>query len=117
MPNARWGWTIGTLGVLQAMTDNQNRPLWVPMGGDVPDMFMGKPYSLLPDMPEVANGALAILFGDFKKGYQGVVRKQVSVQVLNERYIDQNAVGYFGFYRFGGMPAIEEALVTLRVHA
>lgn len=117
LPNATWVWTNETLGVLQSMTDNQNRPLWVPMGASTPDTFMGKPYVLMPDMPQVANGSLSIAFGDFKKGYQGVVRKQVSMQVLNERYADQNAVGFFGYYRFGGTTAITEAIKTLRVHS
>lgn len=120
MNNATWVWTNETLGAIQQLTDTQGRPLWVPFGGTLPDTIFGRPYRIMPDMPQMqANGgsagALAIAFGDFKSGYQGVVRKQVSMQVLQERYADQNAVGFFGYYRFGGTTKISEAIKTLRV--
>lgn len=122
LPNATWIWTNETLGAIQQLTDSQNRPLWVPFGGTLPDTIFGRPYRIMPDMPQMAanggsSGALAIAFGDFKKGYQGVVRKQVSMQVLNERYADQNAVGFFGYYRFGGTTAISESIKTLKIHS
>ena len=120
LPNATWIWTNETMTGIQALTDGQGRPLWVPFGGTLPDTIFGRPYRIMPDMPQTVGnggsaGALAIAFGDFKSGYQGVVRKQVSMQVLNERYADQNAVGYFGYYRFGGTTKISEAIKTLRV--
>lgn len=121
LPNSTWIATNETWGAIQQMTDNQNRPLWVPFGGDLPNTFMGRPWRIMPDMPEMASnggsaGALALAFGDFRNGYQGVVRKQVSMQVLNERYADQNAVGFFGYYRFGGTTKISEAIKTLKIH-
>jgi HK97 family phage major capsid protein len=122
LPNATWIWTNETLGAIQMLTDNQGRPLWVPFGGTLPDTIFGRPYRIMPDMPQMAAnggsaGALAIAFGDFKNGYQGVIRKQISMQVLQERYADQNAVGYFGYFRFGGTTKISEAIKTLKVHA
>ena len=120
MQNATWLWTNETLGAIQQLTDSQNRPLWVPFGSTLPDTIFGRPYKIMPDMPQMAAnggsaGALAIAFGDFKKGYQGVVRKQITVQILQERYADQNAIGFFGYYRFGGTTAISEAVKTLRI--
>lgn len=117
MPNATWVWTNETLGAIQQLTDSQGRPLWVPFGGTLPDTIFNRPYIIAPDMPQIATSAYAIAFGDFKNGYQGVVRKQVSMQVLQERYADQNAIGYFGYYRFGGTTKISEAIKVLQVHA
>ncbi len=118
--NATFICTTETLGALMQLTDSQNRPLWVPMGQANPDTMFGRPIKIMPDMPQMASnggsaGALAIAFGDFKAGYQGVVRKQVSMQVLNERYADQNAVGFFGYYRFGGTVKLSEAIKSLRI--
>jgi HK97 family phage major capsid protein len=122
LANATWVGTNETLGELQQLTDSQGRPLWVPFGGVLPDTLFGRPYRIMPDMPQGANeggssGALTLAFGDFQKGYQGVVRKQMSTQILNERYADQNAVGYFGYLRFGGTTKISEAIKTLRLKA
>lgn len=117
MPNATWIWTNETLGAIQQLTDSQGRPLWVPFGGTLPDTIFGRPYVIMPDMPQIANGSYSIAIGDFQKGYQGVVRKQVSMQVLQERYADQNAIGFFGYYRFGGTTKISEAIKVLQVHS
>lgn len=117
MPNATWIWTNETLGAIQQLTDSQGRPLWVPFGGTLPDTIFGRPYQIMPDMPQIANGSYSIAIGDFQKGYQGVVRKQVSMQVLQERYADQNAIGFFGYYRFGGTTKISEAIKVLQVHS
>jgi HK97 family phage major capsid protein len=119
--NATWTWTQETLGAIQMLTDSQNRPLWVPFGATLPETIFGRPYKIMPDMPQMAAnggsaGALAVAYGDFKKGYQGVVRKQLSMQVLNERYADQNAVGFFAYYRFGGTTKIAEAIKVMQVH-
>lgn len=121
VPNSTFVMTNETMGSVQALTDNQGRPLWVPFGTNAPDTLFNRPIRIMPDMPQMAAnggaaGALAIAFGDFRSGYQGVVRKQVSMQVLQERYADQNAVGFFGYYRFGGTTKISEAIKTLKVH-
>jgi predicted phage gp36 major capsid-like protein len=34
---------------------------------------------------------------------------------LMERYADQNAVGYLGYYRFGGQTKLAEAINVLKV--
>jgi HK97 family phage major capsid protein len=117
LKNATWVWTNETLGAIQQLTDNQGRPLWVPFGATLPDTIFSRPYIIAPDMPQIGNGTYPIAFGDFKKGYQGIVRTQISMQVLNERYADQNAVGFFGYYRFGGTTKISEAIKVLQMHS
>jgi HK97 family phage major capsid protein len=119
---ATWLMTTETLGELQALTDSQGRPLWAPIGVNIGETLLGYPYKEMPDMPQDgnnggSNGTFTVAFGNFKVAYQLVIRKQVSIQVLQERYADQNAVGYMGYYRFGGMVKLGEAIKLLKVHS
>lgn len=115
--------TTESLGQIRGLTDTTGRPLWQPFGSDgATGKIYGYDYIEAPDMPQTAlNGgssqALALAFGNFKKGYQAVIRKQMSVRTLNERYADQNAVGYLGYYRFGGVTKLSEAIKTMKCHS
>lgn len=118
LPGSVFVMTNETLGLYQQLTDSQGRPLWVPFGQALPnDILMGYPIVIAPDMPQVSANNYAVAFGNFKKGYQVVIRKQVSIQVLQERYADQNAVGYIGYYRFGGTVKLAEAIKVLKIHS
>jgi len=114
---AGWVFTTETLGAIRKLTDSQNRPLWGPMGSELPGQLLGYPYFEMPDMPQVAASAFAIAFGNWKQAYTLVIRKQVSIQVLQERYADQNALGYLGYYRFGGNTTLTEAVRCMKIHA
>lgn len=112
---ASWAFTTETLGAVRKLTDNQNRPLWIPMSGTLPDNLLNYPYAEMVDMPQVATGKFALAFGNWKTAYTLVIRKQVSIQVLQERYADQNAVGYLGYYRFGGNTTLSEAIRCMKI--
>jgi HK97 family phage major capsid protein len=115
---ATWVFTTATLGAIRGLTDSTGRPLWTPFGtNDLPGQMWGYPYAEMPDMPEIAANSFSVAFGNFKTAYQLVVRKQVSIQVLMERYADQNAVGYMGYYRFGGGVKLAEAIKVMKTHA
>lgn len=115
--------TTESLGQIRGLTDTTGRPLWQPFGSDgATGKIYGYDYIEAPDMPQTAlNGgssqALALAFGNFKKGYQAVVRKQMVIRTLNERYADQNAVGYLGYYRFGGTVKLSEAIKLMKCHS
>lgn len=112
-----------SLGQIRGLTDTTGRPLWQPFGADgATGQIYGYNFIEAPDMPQTAlNGgssqALALAFGNFKKGYQAVIRKQMSIRTLNERYADQNAVGYLGYYRFGGVTKLSEAIRVMKCHS
>ena len=115
---ASWVFTTETLGQVRGLTDSTGRPLWTPFGtNDLPGQLWGYNYFEMPDMPQLGANKFAVAFGNFKRAYQLVVRKQVSVQVLQERYADSNAVGYMGYYRFGGAVKLPEAIKALKCHA
>lgn len=120
LPSSTWIWTNETLGSIQSLTDQQGRPLWVPFGGTLPETVFGRPYRIMPDMPQLPEnggqaGAYVIALGDWRDAYQLVIRKQVSMQVLTERFADQNAYGYYGYFRFGGTTKLAEAVKVLKV--
>lgn len=114
---ASWIFSTETLGAIRKLSDTQGRPLWGPMGSDMPGQLLGYPYVEMPDVPQVAANHFAIGFGNWKTAYTLVVRKQVSIQVLQERYADQNAVGYLGYYRFGGNVKLSEACHFMKIHS
>jgi HK97 family phage major capsid protein len=104
-----WAFATETLGDMRKLTDSVGRPLWGPMGGDLPGNLLEYPYKEMVDMPAVASGKFPIIFANWPKFYTVVVRKQVSVRVLQERYADEDAFGYMGYYRFGGNVTLSEA--------
>ena len=112
---AVWAFTTETLGDMRQLTDSQNRPLWGPMGADMPGQLMGYPYREMVDMPALSSGNFPIAFANWQKWYTLVVRKQVSVRVLQERYADEDAFGYMGYYRFGGNVTLSEAGHVLKI--
>jgi HK97 family phage major capsid protein len=112
---AVWAMTTETLGDMRKLTDSQNRPLWGPMGGGLPGQLMDYPYQEMVDMPSVASGHFPIAFANWKQWYTLVIRKQVSVRVLQERYADEDAFGYMGYYRFGGNVTLSEAGHVLKI--
>lgn len=114
---ASWVWTTETLGSVRSLTDTTGRPLLGPMAGDLPNQILGYPYFEMVDMPQVSAGNFAIAFGNWKTAYTLVIRKQVSIMVLQERYADQNAVGYLGYYRFGGNTTLSEAIRAMKIHS
>lgn len=112
---ATWAFTTEVLGDMRKLTDSQNRPLWGPMGGDLPGQLMQYPYQEMVDMPSLASGNFPIAFANWPKWYTLVIRKQVSVRVLMERYADEDAFGYMGYYRFGGNVTLSEAGHVMKI--
>lgn len=110
-----WVMTTDTVGDLQKLTDSIGRPLLFDANGAPTNQLLGYPYMEMVDMPSVASGNFPICFANWKKFYTVVIRKQVAVRVIQERYIDQNAVGYLGYYRFGGVVTLSEAGHALKI--
>lgn len=59
-------------------------------------MLLGKPVSVSENMPEVAASSVSVLYGDFS-GMACKLAKNVEIQVLNELYAIQHAVGVVGW--------------------
>jgi HK97 family phage major capsid protein len=87
-----------TLAYLQGLTagaGNNTLLFGNSLDADGGFMLLGKPVMLSDNMPKIGVGALEIFYGD----YSGVAVKvvhDVEIQVLNERYADQYAIGVLG---------------------
>lgn len=105
-----------TLAVLRKCKDTQQRPLWLPVPvPGMPATINGLPYTIDQAMPNAANPAKVMLFGDFNAGY--VVRQVLDVQAvrLAERYADFLQVGFFGFMRLDALPDDAAAVRALNI--
>lgn len=112
---ATWAFTTETTGDLQLLTDNIGRPLLWDANGTPTNQLLGYPYEEMVDMPQVDSGNFPIAFANWKKFYTLVIRSQVSVRVIDQRWIDEDATGYMGYYRFGGSVTLSEAGHLLKI--
>jgi HK97 family phage major capsid protein len=103
--DAVWMMSDSTLGALEkSLVDNNNRPLFLGVGsfgnisGEAPVTLLGKKIVVNNEMPSIAAGNTAVLFGDFKKF---IIRDVAAPQIVvaRERWIDQAAVGVIAFAR------------------
>ena len=60
-------------------------------------MILGKPVYISENMPVAAAGKRSVLYGDYS-GLGVNMRQQIEMQVLNEKYATQHAVGIVGWF-------------------
>ena len=69
-------------------------------GAGLPATLMGFPVAEAEDMPDIAPGAHAIAFGDFRRGY--LVVDRAGVRVLRDPYSAKPYVLFYTTKRVGG---------------
>lgn len=100
-PFCRWMFADTTMASIRKLKDGQGNFLW--QMGDVrvgaPDLILGKPYSVNDDVPAIATGNRAVVFGDFSRY---TVRKVGSplIGTVRERFWPK--VGMAGLIRYDG---------------
>ena len=98
--------------------DGQGRPIfnmaYDKNAGMEPTIF-GRPVRYAADMPSIATNAVAVLYGDFRKGYQIVDR--TGVRVLRDPYTNKPFIRFYTTKRVGGAVVNPEAIKSLTVHA
>ncbi len=100
-PKCRWQFADTTLAAIRKLKDGQGNYLWQ-MGDvrvDAPDTLLSKPYSINDDVPAIATGNKAIIFGDHSKYF---VRKVGSVRTIVARERFAPDLGILGVHRFDG---------------
>lgn len=99
---ARYMLNDTTLRDLKKKKDGQGRYLWTSgLAFKEPDALNGFPYTINQHMADVATGAKAMLFGQFKKY---MIRNVAGIMVMRlvERYADYNQTGFVMFQRADG---------------
>lgn len=90
-----------TAGAVRKMKDAEGRFLWSEsLTVDQPARLMGYPVVTVEDMPDIAPGAFAIAFGDFRAGY--TVAERPDVRILRDPYSAKPNVQFFATARVGG---------------
>ena len=95
---ATWIVNVDTLGALRKLKDKEGDYL---LTKDLTQGFgfllLGKPVYLSDNMPKIKANAKPIVYGDFSGLYSNL-RPGIEMQMLNEKYADEHAVGVVTWY-------------------
>lgn len=114
--NAKWIMTKATKTAIRSLKDAYGQYLMVTsLVAGTPDTLLGYPIVEMEDMPEVANGALPILFGDFVAGY--TICDRIGASLLVNPYLTPGFVQYQWRMRVGGAVVDTQAFKALKIKA
>ena len=115
--NATWLMNRTTTTAIRKLVDSvSGQYLWQPgLQAGEPDTLLGKPIVKGSDMPAVAASALAICYGDFRRGYKIVDRQ--GIRVLRDPYTNKPFVQFYTTKRVGGDVPLHEALKIQKISA
>lgn len=108
----------GSMAPMLGIVDGQGRPIFNMMydkNAGLENSILGKPVIFAADMPSVATNAVAVAYGDFKKAYQIVDRKGISV--LRDPFTNKPFVLFYTTKRVGGAMVNFEAISLLKIAA
>ncbi|MDL2287377.1 phage major capsid protein [Eubacteriales bacterium OttesenSCG-928-G02] len=104
-----------TLKVLRKLKSSDGLYLWQPSVKDgYPDTVLGKAVYTSPFVPALAAGNSPIAFGDFSY-YWIADRRDTRFKVLNEKYAEQDQIGFFATERVDGKLILTEAVQLLQI--
>lgn len=99
--NACWTMNNATFLSIKKLKDSTGQYMLNANTGNVsgafPYMILGKPVYISENMPIAAAGNRSVLYGDYS-GLGVNMRQQIEMQVLNEKYATQHAVGIVGWF-------------------
>jgi HK97 family phage major capsid protein len=108
--------TIRDARKLKVTAGTDDQYIWQPgLAGLAPATILDRPYVEAVDMPDVADAATPVLFGDFRRGYTIVDRIGLSIQKLVELYAGTNQIGFIARRRTGGQVVLAEAINKLTI--
>lgn len=114
--NACWTMHPDTFVHIKKLKDANGQFLMMSNTGNITNSFpyvlLGKPVYLSDNMPKMAAGAKSILYGDYS-GLSINLREQIELQILNEKYADQHAVGVIVWYELDGKVTDHQKLAVL----
>ena len=99
--NATFVMNSKTAGHIRKLKDNDGRFVWVDgLAMAEPARLMGYRVLIAEDMPDIADDAMAIAFGDFKAGY--TVAERPDLRVLRDPFSAKPHVLFYATKRVGG---------------
>lgn len=113
--NAKFLMNDSTVSLLRKLKDSNGAYLWQPsVQAGQPDKLLGYDIYTSPYVPNVAEGAYAIAFGDFQNYWIGD-RAGRTVQRLNELYATNGQIGYVATERVDGKVILPEGIQLLQM--
>jgi HK97 family phage major capsid protein len=99
--NATFVMNSKTAGAVRKMKDADGRFLWSDgLAAGEPARLMGYPVLIAEDMPDIAPGAFAIAYGDFRAGY--TVAERPDLRILRDPFSAKPHVLFYATKRVGG---------------
>ena len=117
--NACWTMSPATFTAIRKLKDSTGQYLLQTapnIAGGFPFMLLGKPVYISDNMPAVAASTKPILYGDYS-GLAVNMRQQIEMQVLNEKYATQHAVGLVAWFEFDSNVIDHQKLATITMAA
>lgn len=102
------------LGVKLMKDANERYLLQDDITGEFPYRLLGKPVFISDNMPKLASGAKAILYGDMK-GLGVNIRENLEVQVLREKYATMHALGVVAWMEVDSKVIDHQRLAVLKM--
>ncbi len=103
-----------TAGAVRKMKDADGRFLWSDgLAAAEPARLMGYPVQVCEDMPDIAAGAYAIAFGDFRAGY--TIAERPDLRILRDPFSAKPHVLFYASKRVGGDVTDFAAIKLLKI--
>ena len=114
--NATFVMNSKTAGAVRKMKDADGRFLWSDgLAAGEPARLMGYPVLIAEDMPDIAEDASAIAFGDFSAGY--TIAERPDLRILRDPFSAKPHVLFYATKRVGGHVSDYAAIKVLRFSA
>lgn len=102
-----------TAGTIRKLKDNDGRFLWSDgLAAGEPARLLGYPVLIAEDMPDIADGATPIAFGDFGTGY--TIAERPDLRVLRDPFSAKPHVLFYATKRVGGAVSDFAAIKLLK---
>lgn len=113
-PNAKLFTNRQSQSAMRKLKDGQNNYLWQPsFAQGQPATLAGEQIVDIPDMPAVAAGSIAALYGDMYRTY--LVVDRVGIRVLRDPYTNKPFVHFYTTKRVGGGVDNPETMRALKI--
>lgn len=104
-----------TFTAVKKLKDGQNRYLLQDdFSGEFPYRLLGKPVFVSDNMPKIATGAKAVLYGDMS-GLSVKIAEQLEIEVLREKYATQHAIGVVAWMEVDSKVTDSQRMAVLKM--
>lgn len=96
--------------------DREGSYLWLPgISGGAQNTFAGEPYTIMPSMPDIADNASPVAYGDWRRGYTIVDRTGMAT-TRDETTRKEEAIVEFTMHRWNtGQVTVAEAIKKVTI--